>query len=154
MNVSSATLFAMILPAVVALLACGTIVYLLTRQMRHQHALRTLYLEADALEHDLKECRTRLQRAHAAMSVNPNQPAAGEAEARHAIDAALRELLAHRLWLRDKADDAQQRELDTAVHAIGKVRSALGEQLRELDSAQRALETAVREKIEDLSQQP
>ena len=147
-------LFAMILPAAVALVACGAVVYLLLRQMRHQHALRTLYLEADALEHDLKECRTRLQRAHAAMSINPNQPAAGEAEARQAVDAALRELLAHRLWLRDKADDAHQRELDAAVSAIGKVRGALGEQLRELDSAQRALETAVREKIEDLSQQP
>jgi hypothetical protein len=70
------------------------------------------------------------------------------------VDAALRELLAHRLWLRDKADDAHQRELDAAVSAIGKVRGALGEQLRELDSAQRALEAEVREKIEDLSQQP
>ena len=46
-----------------------------------------------------------------------------------------------------------QRELDAAVTAMGKARGALGQQLRELDSAQRALETAVREKIEDLSQQ-
>jgi hypothetical protein len=37
---------------------------------------------------------------------------------------------------------------------MGKARGALGQQLRDLDSAQRALETAVREKIEDLSQQP
>lgn len=154
-NLSSlpATLLAVVLPALVALVACALIVWLLVRQMRHQRALRTLYLEADGLEHDLKECRTRLARAHASMSMGPNQPAAGEADARHAIDAALRELLAHRLWLRDEADNANQRALDAAVRAIGKARGALGKQLVELDSAQRALESAVREKIEDLSQQ-
>jgi hypothetical protein len=146
------TLLAIVLPALVAVIACALAVFLLLRQMRHQRALRTLYLEADGLEHDLKECRTRLARAHASMSIGPNQPAAGEADARQAIDAALRELLAHRLWLRDEADNANQRALDAAVAAIGKARGALGRQLEELDSAQRALETAVREKIEDLSQ--
>lgn len=145
---------AIVLPAVVAVIACAVVVYLLARQVRHQRALRTLYLEADGLEHDLKECRVRLQRAHASMSIGPHQPAAGETAAREAIDAALRELLAHRLWLRDEAGHARQRELDAAVSAIGKARGALGTQLRELASAQNALETAVREKIEDLSQQP
>lgn len=153
MSPQPATLLAIVLPALVAVAVCAFIVYLLFRQMRHQRALRTLYLEADGLEHDLKECRTRLARAHASMSMGPNQPAAGETDARQAIDAALRELLAHRLWLRDEADNANQHELDAAVSAIGKARDALGKQLAELDSAQRALETAVREKIEDLSQQ-
>ena len=146
------TLLAVVLPALVAVVACAVSLWLLARQMRHQRALRTLYLEADGLEHDLKECRARLARAHASMSITPSQPAAGEAEARHAVDAALRELLAHRLWLRDAAGNANQRELDAAVNAIGKARGALSKQLKELDSAQRALETAVREKIEDLSQ--
>jgi hypothetical protein len=150
----SATLLAILLPTLVAVVACAVVVWLLLRQMRHQRTLRTLYLEADCIEHDLKECRNRLARAHASMSMGPNQPAAGETEARLAVDAALRELLAHRLWLRDEADNANQRELDAAVSAIGKARGALGRQLQELDSAQRALETAVREKIEDLSQQP
>jgi hypothetical protein len=150
----SATLLAILLPALVAIVACAVVVWLLLRQMRHQRTLRTLYLEADGIEHDLKECRQRLQRAHASMSLGPSQPAAGEANAKLAIDAALRELLAHRLWLRDEAENASQRELNAAVTAMGKARGALGRQLRELDSAQRALETAVREKIEDLSQQP
>ncbi|MGH8192722.1 MAG: hypothetical protein ACREP2_14920 [Rhodanobacteraceae bacterium] len=149
----SATLLAIVLPALVAVIACVVIIYLLLREVRHQRALRTLYLEADRLEHDLKECRSRLARAHASMSIGPNQPAAGETEARQAVDAALRELLAHRLWLRDEADNANQRELDAAVSAIGKARGALAQQLQELDTAQRALESAVREKIEDLSQQ-
>lgn len=148
-----ATLLAIVLPALVAIAACAAIVYVLFRQMRHQRALRTLYLEADALERDLKECRNRLARAHASMSMGPNLPATGETDARKAVDAALRELLAHRLWLRDEADNANQRELDAAVSAIGKARGALGKQLKELDSAQHALETAVRDKIEDLAQQ-
>jgi hypothetical protein len=147
------TLLAVGLPALLAVIACAVIIYVLVREVRHQRALRTLYLEADGLEYDLKECRSRLARAHASMSMGPNQPAAGEAEARVAVDAALRELLAHRLWLRDQADSANQHELDAAVRAIGKARGALGRQLRELASAQHALETAVREKIEDLSQQ-
>ncbi|HJP98631.1 MAG TPA: hypothetical protein VJ862_08730 [Rhodanobacteraceae bacterium] len=146
-------LLAIGLPALLAVIACAVIIYVLFREVRHQRALRTLYLEADGLEHDLKECRSRLARAHASMSIGPNQPAAGETEARMAVDAALRELLAHRLWLRDEASSANQRELDAAVVAIGKARGALGRQLRELASAQTALETAVREKIEDLSQQ-
>ena len=147
-------MLAIILPALVAVIACAVAIWLLVRQMRRQRTLRTLYLEADGIEHDLKECRQRLQRAHASMSIGPSQPAAGELHARNAIDAALRDLLAHRLWLRDESDCASQRELDAAVTAMGKARGALGQQLRELDSAQRALETAVREKIEDLSQQP
>ncbi len=146
-------LLAIGLPALVAVIVCLLIIFLLARQVRHQKTLRTLYLEADGLEHDLKECRTRLARAHASMSMGPNQPAAGETDARQAIDAALRELLAHRLWLRDEAGNANQHELDAAVNAIGKARGALGKQLQDLDTAQRALETAVREKIEDLSQQ-
>lgn len=148
----SLTVLAIGLPALVAVIACVVVIILLARQLRHQRAMRTLYLEADGLEHDLKECRTRLARAHASMSMGPNQPAVGETAARQAVDAALRELLAHRLWLRDEAGSANQRELDAAVSAIGKARGALGRQLQELDSAQRALETAVREKIEDLSQ--
>ena len=86
------------------------------------------------------------------MSLAPGVPAAGEVDAHAAIDAALRELLAHRLWLRDHADGANQHELDAAVKALDKARDSLTQQLAKLDSAQRELETAVREKIEDLAQ--
>ena len=152
MNLPSSTLLAMVLPALVAILAAAVVVWLLVRQTRHQRAMRTLYLEADALEHDLKECRTRLARAHASMSLGRDTASSGETDARHAIDAALRELLAHRLWLRDKAENATQRELDAAVAAIGKARGALGQQLQALDSAQTALESAVRANIEGMAQ--
>ncbi len=137
------------LGVIVALLA---VVIFMRLQARRRRALRALFRGADALEHDLKECRARLVRAHASMNVAPGVPAAGEADARTAVDAALRELLEHRLWLRDQADEANQHELDAAVAALDKARATLSEQLAALDSAQRALETAVRERIEDLSQ--
>jgi hypothetical protein len=137
------------LGVIAALLA---VIVFMRLQARRRRALRALYRGADALEHDLKECRARLERAHASMNVAPGVPAAGEVDARTAVDAALRELLEHRLWLRDQADDANQHELDAAVAALDKARATLSEQLAALDSAQRALETAVRERIEDLSQ--
>ncbi|MBS0431772.1 MAG: hypothetical protein JSS21_05135 [Proteobacteria bacterium] len=134
------------------IIALVAILVFMRAQARRRRALGALYRGADALEHDLKECRARLERAHASMNVAPGVPAAGEADARTAVDAALRELLGHRLWLRDQAADAGQRELDTALAALDRARAALGQQLAALDSAQRALETAVRERIEDLSQ--
>ncbi len=137
------------LGVIAALLA---IVVFMRLQARRRRALRALHRGADALEHDLKECRARLERAHASMNVAPGVPAAGEADARTAVDAALRELLEHRLWLRDQADDANQHQLDAAVAALDKARASLTQQLEALESAQRALETAVRERIEDLSQ--
>jgi hypothetical protein len=143
------------LPAVAALCVIAGLVafaLMMHRQGRRRRALRALHRGADVLEHDLKECRARLERAHASMSVAPGLPVAGEADAHAAIDAALRELLAHRLWLRDHADAADQRELDAAVTALDKARDSLTQQLAKLDSAQRELETAVREKIEDLAQ--
>ncbi len=138
--------------ALFAIAAVAAVVFLMHRQARRRRALRLLHRGTDALERDLKECRARLERAHAAMTLGPELPAAGQTDARAAIDTALRELLAHRLWLRDNADDADQRELDTAVSAIGKARESLSQQLEALASAQRALDTAVRERIEDIAQ--
>jgi hypothetical protein len=155
LNPASTVAVAAWLPAVAALcviVGLATIVVLMRRQGRRRRALRALHSGADELEHDLKQCRAQLERAHASMSVAPGVPAAGEADAHAAIDAALRELLAHRLWLRDHADVAGQRELDAAVTALDKARDSLAQQLAKLDSAQRELETAVREKIEDLAQ--
>lgn len=155
MNPVAPAAFATLLPAVAglcAIFALVAVVFIMRRQTRRRRALRTLYRGADELEHDLKECRARLERAHASMNVAPGLPAAGEADANAAIGAALRELLAHRLWLRDSADAAGQRELDAAVVALDKARVSLTQQIAKLDAAQRALEIAVREKIEDLAQ--
>jgi hypothetical protein len=115
---------------------------------RRTNALHRLLDDADHLESDLKECRQRLDRAHAVMAVAPGVPAAGESDARLAVDAGLRSLLEHRLWIRDRAPDASQRELDAAVSALAQARARLEPQLQALDHAQRELDQAVREHIE------
>lgn len=134
---------------VLALVIVATVSLLHFRRLRRRHgALNQLLDHADHLEADLKECRQRLDRAHAVMEVRPGEPVTGEANARLAVDAGLRSLLEHRLWIRDHSPQASQKELDDAVTALTKARARLEPQLRALGLAQRELEQAVREHIE------
>lgn len=107
--------------------------------------MRALLEGADQLETDIKKCRSLLARAHAAVAVAPQVPAAGSADAQGAIDQALRSLLAHRLWIRDHAPQATQAELDTAVDALTHAHQAVRGQLAALIAAQQELDAAVRE---------
>ncbi len=134
--------------AVLLLLVLATLSLWHVRRLRRRHAaLHQLLDHADHLEADLKECRHRLDRAHAVMEVKPGQPVAGETGAREAVDAGLRSLLEHRLWIRDQSARASQAELDAAVTALTRARAQLEPQLRALDQAQRGLEQAVRDHI-------
>lgn len=135
---------------VVVALACAATIYgwHFCRLRRHRATLRRLLDLADLLQADLHECRHRLDRAHAMMEITPGEPVSGEAEARHAVDAGLRALLGHRLWIRDESSQASQAELDAAVTALARARARLEPQLRVLDSAQRELEQAVREQVQ------
>ncbi|HEX7341774.1 MAG TPA: hypothetical protein VF269_05820 [Rhodanobacteraceae bacterium] len=138
-----------IIVLVVIIVVLATVSWLLYRRRhRHNQALHQLLDDADRLEADLKECRQRLDRAHAVMSAAPGTPVAGENDARQAVDAGLRSLLEHRLWIRDYSAGASQKELDDAVTALSRARAKLEPQLRALDHAQRELEQAVRERIE------
>lgn len=145
-SVFSVAYYALAATIVVAVAFCGWAVSL-QRRRRRLGALQDLQDHADRLEVDLKDCRERLQRAHAVMSSHPEQPAAGEIEARHAVDSGLKALLRQRIWIRDKAPSASQRELDEAVDALLRARHQLEPRLRDLDDAQAALDTAVREQI-------
>lgn len=50
----------------------------------------------------------------------------------HKVQAALRDLLQHRLWIKQHAADAPQAELDTAVQALAQSRLSMAQQLERL----------------------
>jgi len=121
--------------------------FVLRRITRRTASFRGLLELADRLEADLKSCRTRLQQAHAVMSLNPDLPAASEKEAAHAVDAGLRALLQQRIWIRDHAPKASQAELDSATRAMEQTRERLLPLLQALGQAQSELDSAMREHI-------
>ena len=130
----------------VATLSLAAVIYR-RRADRRSGSMRQLLELADRLELDLKTCRTGLQQAHAVMSLNPDQPASGEQEARHAIDAGLRSLLQQRIWIRDEAPKASQQQLDHAVATMNDTRDRLRPLLTALDRAQHDLDSAMRDHL-------
>ncbi len=112
---------------------------------RREQVMLRLLRGADQLETGIKQCRLRLDQAHAAVTVSPNLPSAGSANAHAAIDKALRNLLEHRLWIRDKAPGASQTELEQAASALEQAGRNIQQQLQALQEAHQELEDAVRE---------
>ncbi|HET8555448.1 MAG TPA: hypothetical protein VFL78_11530 [Rhodanobacteraceae bacterium] len=145
MNVPALAIAALI---VIIVIVAGVSLWRYRRMHRRHTALRQLLDDADRLESDLKACRQQLDRAHAVMAVSPDVPVTGENNARQAVDAGLRSLLEHRLWIRDRAPLASQKELEGAAMAMSQARAKLESQLRALDQAQRELEQAVRKHID------
>lgn len=116
-------------------------------QNRRAAVLQQLLDLADRLETDLKSCRAGLQQAHAVMTINPDLPAASEQDARQAVDAGLQALLRQRIWIRDHAARASQQELDESAAAMRASRDRLQPLLQALNTAQRDLDSAMREHI-------
>lgn len=135
------------LTAIVALLLAG-LVFLLTRERRwrrREQALRVLLDEADALEAGLLICRERMQTLRGMLVDFPEEMTGDADEALAADDkvqAALRDLLQHRLWIRQHAEAADQTALDTAVSALRQSRRSVDGQLQRLDEITLALREA------------
>ena len=106
------------------------------RSLRRKPRLLAEILDlADALERDLLECRARLRELPA---LTAHLPPSDQLSARATLAAepqvqdALRDLLAHRLWLKDHADGATLVELGHARDALVATRSSLETQLARL----------------------
>lgn len=112
---------------------------------RREQLMLRLLRGADQLEGNIKQCRAQLEQAHAAVTVAPGVPSAGSANARAAIDKALRNLLEHRLWIRDKAPLANRAELEQAAQALERAEANIHQQLETLIEANQELDEAVRE---------
>ncbi|HWU53735.1 MAG TPA: hypothetical protein VN153_13085 [Tahibacter sp.] len=133
--------------ASIALVLTGLSFYFLRerRWRRHEQTLRGLLDEADTLESSLIACRERMQILRG-MLVDLPEEMTGDADEALAADdkvqAALRDLLQHRLWIQQRAAEAQQVELDTALEALRQSRRSMERQLHHLDEITTALREA------------
>lgn len=118
--------------------------WLRERRLRGKPRLLNEILDlADALERELLECRARLREIPALAATSPP---AEQLSARSTIAAepqvqdALRDLLAHRLWLQEHAQTASIDELRSARDALAATRTALAGQLARLADVRAELE--------------
>lgn len=133
--------------AVLAALAIAGIVlaYRLLRGNRRDHTLRDLLDGADALEEQLHECRERMKKLQGLLAQLPSDmtgSAMSSLDPEGQVRTALRDVLAHRLWIKQNGATASQAELDQARDAIRKSSDQLGEQLKKLDEVGQELAEA------------
>lgn len=122
-----------ILPVAAILLLVMMFAWLRERRLRHRSVLLAQILDlADALERELLECRARLREIPAlAASLLPSEQLSARAilTAEPQVQEALRDLLGHRLWLKEHAATASIGELVSARDALATTRSSLADQL-------------------------
>lgn len=131
----------------IALLLAGLVfaVWRERRWRRRDQALGHLIDGADALETQLLGCRERMQTLRG-MLVDLPEEMTGDADealaADHKVQAALRDLLQHRLWIQQHGASASQQELDAAVVALDQSRRSMQRQLLRLEEITAALREA------------
>jgi len=121
-------------------------VYLNGRRLhRRERAILALLDGADAFEAQLHECKQRMQRLRDMLTILPQEMSARADQALSAdpqVAAALKDLLAHRLWIQQHAQSASRRELADARAAMNQSSTTLAEQIERLDEITRDLKRA------------
>ena len=116
------------------------------RKLRRRPLLLAAIMdEADALETELHECRARLREIPALVTTLPPSAqlsARATLVAEPQVQAALRDLLSHRLWLKENAETATFAELESARGALATAKAALAAQLERLAEVRGELESA------------
>lgn len=133
---------------IAALLLAPLVVAIWLRE-RHLAArtreLRSVLDNADALETELQECRARLREIPALVSHLPpaiSLSAHATLTAEPEVQAALHDLLQHRLWLKQFGADASLEALRASSAALIQSRTKLAEQLQRLGEVRAELEDA------------
>jgi chromosome condensin MukBEF ATPase and DNA-binding subunit MukB len=115
------------------------------RLRQRENAIRALLDGADALEAQLQECRQRMQALKEMLVVLPEEMSERANTALSAddkVEAALKDLLAHRLWIQQNAASATGQQLEAARAALAQSGVTLQTQLDRLaaiaDDLQRA----------------
>ena len=107
--------------------------------------LREVLDNADALEGELQECRARLRELPALVSRLPpsiSLSAHATLTAEPEVQAALHDLLQHRLWLKQHGADASLEALQSARDALVHSRERLSSQLDRLGKVREELASA------------
>ncbi len=133
---------------IAALLLAPVVMVVWIRERRmsaRTRELRRVLDLADALENELQECRARLREIPAmvahlppAISLSAHATLTAEPE----VQAALHDLLQHRLWLKQFGVDASLSALQSATAALVKSREKLAIQLKQLGEVREQLEQA------------
>jgi len=122
------------------------VAWLRERAFRRRHAaIRDLLDGADALEAQLQECRQRMQRLREMLTVLPEEMSAEATAALSAdakVQAALKDLLAHRLWIQQNAEAASTQQLAAARAALAQSSATLTAQIDRLGAITADLERA------------
>jgi len=125
-----------LLASVAILLLVVLFAWLRERRLHRKPRLLGEILDlADALERELLECRARLREIPALAATLPpaeQLSARSTLAAEPQVQDALRDLLAHRLWLKEHAASASLDELHSARDALAATRAALAGQLARL----------------------
>ena len=112
---------------------------------RRDNALRNLLDGADALERQLHEYRDRMTHLKSLVARLPSDMTAtamSSINPENQVRTALRDILAHRLWIKREGESATIEALDLACEALNKSREQLENQLRLLDEVGVQLEEA------------
>ncbi len=138
-------IFYLLIAAVAATVMFATL-YMRERTLnRRQQAIRALLDGADAFEARLQACRERMQRLREMLSILPEEMSARADSALDAdakVQAALKDLLAHRLWIQQHAETASIDQFTAAREALNQSGLTLSALLRRLDEASSELERA------------
>jgi chromosome segregation ATPase len=133
----------------IAALLLAPLVVVVWMRERHLAArtreLRSVLDHADALESELQECRARLREIPALVSHLPpaiSLSAHATLTAEPEVQAALHDLLQHRLWLKQFGAEASLKALRSASAALVHSRQKLAVQLERLGEVRNELEHA------------
>lgn len=133
-----------LLAGAIALGIVMLIMILRERSLRRRRDLMAQILDlADDFERELLECRKRLREMPALVAdpTTTNATAANaSASAEAIVAAALRDLLAHRLWLKGEGQTASLEALEAARDALATAQASLQTQLARLDEARADLD--------------
>ena len=135
----------LLIVAVAATVLCITLWLREQNVQRRQQAIRSLLDGADAVEAQLQACRERMQRLREMLSILPEEMSARADSALDAdtkVQAALKDLLAHRLWIQQHAETADIEQFSIAREALTQSGATLTALLRRLDEASAELERA------------